>query len=103
MLLESSSVEAVSGNLQNDRNVEYCLGKLTMLIKELALRISVDSNIRIQPEHLASPDLLVFGSQHHILQPSLRPQSFGKNWVLELKAVVDSDCVALFGYAGCRG
>lgn len=76
---------------------------LTMLIKELPLRIPINANIRIQTQHFAAPELLIFHTSNKFTQTSLRPQSLCKNGIVNLEAVVDSDCVALFGDAGCCG
>lgn len=74
-----------------------------MLIKELPLRIPINANIRIQTQHFATPKLRIFHTSHDLTQTSLRPQSLRKAGIVNLKAVVDSDCVALFRDAGCGG
>lgn len=99
MLLESSS----EGN-----QLIYIIHKtrknlLTMLIKELPLRIPVNANIRIQTQHFAAPKVWIFHTSNDLTQTRLRPQSLGKAGIVNLEAVIDSDCVALFRNAGCGG
>ena len=74
-----------------------------MLIKELPLRVPVDANIGIQTQHFSTPKLLILDTSDDLTQTSLRPKSLCKDGIVNLEAVVDSDCVALFGDAGCRG
>ena len=74
-----------------------------MLIKELPLRIPVNANIGIQTQHFAAPKLLILDTSDDVAQTGLGPQSLCKDGIVNLEAVVDSHCIALLGYAGCRG
>ena len=74
-----------------------------MLIKELPLRIPVNANIGIQTQHFAAPKARIFHSSNDFTQTRLRPQPLCKAGIINLEAVVDSDCVALFRNAGCGG
>ena len=98
MLLESSSEFR-----QHIRSIGLGYRKLTMLIKELPPRIPVNANVRIQSQHFATPNIRVFHTPDDLTQTSFRPQSLRKAGIVNLEAVVDSDCVAFFGHAGCGG
>ena len=74
-----------------------------MLIKELPLRIPVNADIRIQTQHFATPKLLILDTSKDLTQTGFGPESLRKGGILDLEAVVDSDCVALFGDAGRCG
>ena len=74
-----------------------------MLIKELPLRIPINANIGIQTQHFAAPKVLILHTSNHFAQTSLRPQSLCKASIVNLEAVVDSDCVALFRNARSSG
>ena len=75
-----------------------------MLIEKLPLPIPIHAYVRIQPNHLPTPNShRILNALNHILQPRLRPQPFCKRRVFDLEAVIDSDCVALLRNAGCGG
>lgn len=76
-----------------------------MLIEKLPLGIAINANIRIEPQHLATPQprplIAVFHSQDQLPQPRLRPQPLRETGIFDLEAVVDADGVAFLGDAGC--
>lgn len=74
-----------------------------MLVKKLPLRIPVNANIRIQTQHFAAPELRIFHASDDLTQTRLRPQPLRKISIVDLEAVVDSDCIAFFRNAGCCG
>jgi len=75
-----------------------------MLIEKLPLLIPINAYVRIQPNHLATPQSnRILNLRDHIFQPSLSPQSLSKPWIFDLEAIVDTDCVAFFGDSGRGG
>ena len=91
MLFESSS-----GNSILEFSTHYSQKfKLTMLIEKLPLPIPIHAYVRIQPNHLPTPNShRILNALNHILQPRLRPEPFCKRRVFDLEAVIDTDCVA---------
>ncbi|TKA74613.1 hypothetical protein B0A49_07029, partial [Cryomyces minteri] len=91
-----------------------------MLIEKLPLPIPIHADVRIQTHDLAAPELLPlllsrsvihtilisisthFHTEYQVSQPSLPPQPLRECCVIDLKAVVDSHCIALFWLPGGR-
>lgn len=74
-----------------------------MLIEKLSFRIAVYADVRVQAQDLTTPQLGVLRGCNQVLQPRLGPQSLSKDRIFDLKAIVHSDRVALFGDPGRCG
>ena len=84
---------------------------LTVLIKELSFRVSVNPDICIQPQYLAAPQVRPFRLAElpslddrvleDILESRTTPQSLSEIMVINPKAVIDADSFTSFGLTRC--
>lgn len=88
-----------------------------MLSEELARRVSIYTDIRIQTQWFSTPEVvcllgylgwcefLVFGKsgRDKVFQGGCFPEHFCESAVVDLEAVVDAEGFIFFGFAWCGG